>query len=881
MSIQSLFKIAVNMPLEGLTRGIYKGIDDAYRGGKKMRSSFERGFNSSSKKLINPIGSVGNITASTHALLKKNIDQKISSTLKELDAISNQALIASLKPKYRAEFSRDRSRFAELTALNNYRPFDLLQSPNTLNSLMGMNSLRMLSTLPANSLEQIKSIPFFAKALGYNTPFVGKPTSFDNFSVGTYQNYQGMLSPQNYKNFIIPNKQNEMMLQAMNDVSRNTKSFLRVLEYRPTVATQRGLNAGNPIFNRALGYPIGSFFGSPLGMGVSGAALAAHTMWSYSQKLADRDTLYRQLSAYIKSDNQVETFNKVLRTPLENVAREYALGVDRLSEYVLKALKSGFSVENIANSLDSVGKVSRAYNLSTDALSEIIVMGSKLGYVDINDDSSINKYMAKLIAMVQNSKMSLTDYSNMLGYAQGALQVPGMTDTDFMAIAMGLGEGNILATRAGRGLGQFFAKLMTPDTKADLIDAELVNILRQDGVEFDSKQLKNLSDYFAGLGFSPYDKDGTVDVGEGKKYASWTDALVDLGKRIEDSEMTEADFQKMGGEFGRIAGRTFLTLYQNLGKLPEFRDSLVSAESTYREILDSVVDLSNTGIGKARDNIRSSMEQLSGSFLKLEESTGFLESSLSTIAGTIDWISDRIRQSADKNTVKDATQETMLMIKLLDKVLYDLNTGRMDSVHLNMLPEEWQALHGARENIKVQDILDDFVSLQDFLNIGMLYENRLTKQDLWDSSFKKMGYGNKESAQLMKMTGDSGIVFDLSLHKTEASKLWSEYGLHQGGINEHLIPEYIFPGISKTPNWMEGIAHLDKVESIALNPLFTNNTDLMSFQGMSPFFLDPFKTPLNEQPEIIIRVLNNAQQQKVTVDTNFTNSLINNNNREG
>ena len=593
--MQSLIKISANFASENMYRDMYKGMAAAQKVGQEMGRSYEKGFNGG---LRQPIGSVGNITAYQHKLLQKSVQKRLANNLQELDNIIDKTILQSLGSSKQNRTNASLSKLAQITALNNYSMKEFIASPGAMRKTMG-------STAALDVLRVLDKETF---------------TGYDS---------------------IVSNSVKEM--REINRVVVQDKvkgSFKTSKGYKPSIATVGGINAGNPLLNRSAGYALGGFFGSPVGMGLSMGALGAYTAGQGIQGLANFDNMFRQTAAYMGGDDPLKAFNDLLREPLENAAYQYATSIEELNSYVMEAIKSGFDPKNIASSLDSVAGLKRAYALSVPAITELIVMASNNDWIDPSDGDSINKYLAKLVTMVRNTKGSLGDFSSTLGYAQPILNAPGMTDTDYMTLMGVVSDSNVKGTRAGRAMGHFFQRLFVPDSSSDAIDKMIISSLQKDGYTVDSKDMKKLSDYFASIGWSIYDKKGQIQIGEGKRYKNYVDAISNLMEKIEKSDFTDAMSKGMGGEFGQIAQRVFEYLLANYPDLRTLRTQIETSEMNSEEIIQTVLEMSNTGLGKARDQFNASLERIALQALKLEESFGALEASLEGLIWFFEQISN-------------------------------------------------------------------------------------------------------------------------------------------------------------------------------------------------------------------------------------------------
>ena len=640
-ALQTIFNISAQLGRESLFKDVNKGIADSYKAGRLVGNSFEKGFNEGTKT---PMGSVGSISSAQHQLLQNAVQKRLKSNLEQIDNITDKALINSLSAGKLNRMNTSLSRLAQVSALNNFSMTDMIQNPNAMTNIMGRSAtLDVLRVLDRNSFK------------GYDT--------------------------------LLNNSVKEMRdISKQSIINKANSPFNNPKGYKPSIATLGGIQAGNPVLNRSAAYGLGTFFGSPSGMAIGMGAFGAYTANQGIQTLANYDTMYRQTSAYMGGENPLDTFNSLLRDPLEDAAHQYGLSITELNNYVMEAIKSGFDPKNIASSLDSVAGLKRTYALSVPAITELIVMASNQGWIDPSDSGSINKHIAKLITMVSKTKGSLGDYSGTLSYAQTLLSAPGMTDTDYITLMGIMSNSNIKGTRGGRSMAHFFQRLLVPDSSADKVQDSIINAFKEDGINVTGNDMNKLSDYFGSLGWSMYNKKGEVNIGEGKKYSNYTEAIVDLMAIIDTSKksgnMSDSDFQKFGGEFGQIAQRVFAYLAANYGDLTALRSDLVATESNSENIINASQRNSTTGIGFARDQFKSGMEELALSALKLEESFGALESSLEgliwlmkKISGGMSFFSDA--HSENENS-KDYTKTLSAVTMAAADLGIDLNKPMTD-----------------------------------------------------------------------------------------------------------------------------------------------------------------------------------------------------------
>ena len=611
--LQSLFKLSANFSSESLYRDIYKGMGDAKKAGKKIGQAFEQGINEGAKTSI---GSLGAIPSMDAQLLKNTVQKRLEKNLEQIDNITDKSLRAALSGGKLNRTNTSLSKLAQIAAVNNYSMPEMIKNPGVMMGALGRTgALDVLRVLDRNSFK------------GYDS--------------------------------LVSNSVKEMRELNQHSIkNRVSSAFQNPNSYKPSIATVGGVNAGHPILNRSAAYSLGSFMGSPIGMGIGMGAFGMYAANQGIQTLADYDTMFRQTSAYMGGENPLKTFNELLRDPLEDAAFQYGLSIKELNNYVMEAIKSGFDPKNIASSLDSVAGLKRSYALSVPAITELIVMANNQGWIDPADPDSINKHIAKLITMVSKTKGSLGDYSGSLSYAQTLLSAPGMTDTDYITLMGIMTNSNIKGTRGGRSMAHFFQRLLVPDSSADKVQDSIINGFKKDGINVTGADMNKLSDYFGKLGWSMYNKEGKVKIGEGMQYANYTEAVVDLMKTIDTAKksgkMTDSDFQKFGGEFGQIAQRVFTYLSDNYGDLTALRSDLVATESNSENIIKAVLNDSTQGIGMARDQFDSGLEALGLAALKLEGSFGALETSLEgliwlmqKISGAMDFVGNK-KEEEDK-----------------------------------------------------------------------------------------------------------------------------------------------------------------------------------------------------------------------------------------
>ena len=626
--LQSIIKLSANFTAERLSRDVYTGMGDARKQGKKIGQAFNQGINEGAKTSI---GSLGAIPSMDAQLLKNTVQKRLEKNLEQIDNITDKSLRAALSGGKLNRTNTSLSKLAQIAAVNNYSMPEIIKNPGVMMGALGRTgALDVLRVLDRNSFK------------GYDS--------------------------------LVSNSVKEMRELNQHSIkNRVSSAFQNPNSYKPSIATVGGVNAGHPILNRSAAYSLGSFMGSPAGMAIGMGASGMYSANQGIQTLADYDTMFRQTSAYMGGENPLKTFNELLRDPLEDAAFQYGLSIKELNNYVMEAIKSGFDPKNIASSLDSVAGLKRSYALSVPAITELIVMANNQGWIDPADPDSINKHIAKLITMVSKTKGSLGDYSGSLSYAQTLLSAPEMTDTDYITLMGIMSNSNIKGTRGGRSMAHFFQRLLVPDSSADKVQDSIINGFKKDGINVTGADMNKLSDYFGKLGWSMYNKEGKVKIGEGMQYANYTEAIVDLMKTIDTAKksgkMTDSDFQKFGGEFGQIAQRVFTYLADNYGDLTALRSDLVATESNSENIIKAVLNDSTQGIGMARDQFNSSLEALGLAALKLEGSFQVLENSLEGLIWLMQKISGGMESFSTRKDDSDQAWAIQMQAIKMEKVM--------------------------------------------------------------------------------------------------------------------------------------------------------------------------------------------------------------------
>lgn len=697
--MQSLIKIPVALGMNTLMRDIYKGQSDAFKGGQAMGKSFSKGFDTTTK------ANIGNITKKEYTVPDKFYSTKMQNRF----------------PAYVQEFER-------ITGLNlaNIKPN---KGITTLLQRATMESLDLQTILGDKSiLAQIVGLngaTDIYKELARPSVTLKREQQKIYRELQQYSIMQHQKQLPNIKDFIIDSPINSPVRgYKSNSYERDYLELVRqrreqAKQFRPieklvaqnslgkaSLASRRAVSLGNPILNNSAGYAIGQFFGSPLGMGLGVGALGVAGAISAGSSLADVDNRIRRTAVYLDTDNPLNDFQTKLQDTLKETMIEYGLGVNELLEYITETSQAGFDIEQIKNSLKFVGISARGFGVDPSQLTELIVTGANNGFIDATDPNSIEKYFAMMIGASQRSKATLPELSSTFGSAQSVLQSPGMTAEDYLAIMGTLADSNIRGSRGGRLASALFTKLFVPDSQAAEVDAAILAQAQRDGINIDSEQLKSLSDYKASLNFSIFDKQGQVNVGEGKKYANYVEVWSDLAKRIKESSLTEAQVLKMGSLYGQQAQRAFLAIVNSAEELRDTREYIVDKGVNSQKTISGVEDLSKEGIGYYYDrNMKSQFENLKVSLANFENQTKVLTGlftilgeSAQGISNMLNSLSNFYKDKAVKNAPVVANSkvfEASIKSGVSLKNLYELSKTNPDEAY-----KQYSKLVNQASNIK-------------------------------------------------------------------------------------------------------------------------------------------------------------------------------------
>lgn len=385
-----------------------------------------------------------------------------------------------------------------------------------------------------------------------------------------------------------------------------------------------------------LTYGLGGMMPGMFGNVLAGGAGALIAGTGFVKNLSDRSETYRQIKAYIGSENPGKVFDNELRDIMNQTAIRYGLAIEDVSSFVIESLQSGVDTKSIRSMLPSVASIARNYNVPMQEMVELMTTAQLSDWIDPNDVKSVTTFFGRLIEMVRISKGTISGFAQSLKYTP-ALREAGVDANSYMSIYGILANNNIAGTRAGRTMDAVFGKILVPDSKAADIKSNLLGALTDNGREsagVSEENLEKLSEYFAALQFTIYNKSGELDVGQGKRYVNWNEAIADLGNRIKN--MTTAEKNVMFSKFNQIGKRGAASVLGDPQKLNEMFDKIVGADVLKNiEITQQVTDESLSG---ATARLGQTFKSLTDSFLKLEENISIVKASVDFFSGVLSWV---------------------------------------------------------------------------------------------------------------------------------------------------------------------------------------------------------------------------------------------------
>ena len=530
----------------------------------------------------------------------------------------------------------------------------------------------------------------------------------------------------NYGNALSKFISNTANSTLRNETEALSKKTPKASRYDPGMAYAGG--------NRAMGLlfadnPIGKFMMSPAGQIISGAALVGQATAKMVQPIISRDESYRQIMSYMSGPDVFDNFNNDIRPTIEKFGRQYAISIGDLSNYVLEATKSGFSIDTLLPTIESAARVARAYNLSMNQVTELITTASYANWFDPDDPNSLNRFLNQLTATVSATKTSIPQIQEGLKYSQN-VRAANISSADYFAMIGALSNFNIYGSRGGRVLDNMLGYILNPQGGSD-VELGLEKLLQKEGIDIGSDKLKDLGAIFGAIKFSVYNENGELQIGEGKRYESMSHAITDLFTKFKNNDFSEAEMQKVKSLFGRIGSR-------GMSAFEEFAEELVPLLERIEEGSDTqaVLNIKMSGIAHASADVKSSLEDVTTAFLYLEESTGYVEGSMKLLSASIQGFANFLRLFEDPVqkqlreggvTADKSLQDNMILYALA------LEQGIIDKDVKNITPEQFAKIRALEKSLDTSDTNKDTYAyvISDLMKKGELGTDisKFTKED--------------------------------------------------------------------------------------------------------------------------------------------------------